>query len=238
MEYIRRFEVRNRLLRASAAEAFAVLQPHLQRVEVPLGEVLIRQHQPVQSLYFLESGIASITAEGSNGRVEVGIVGREGLIGAVPVLLGTDRMPQDHFMQVPGEALRIAVEALQDAVEANASLRRLLLRYLQTEFVQIRQTAYSNAAHTIETRLARWLLMGHDRVDGDELPLKHEFLSMMLGVQRSGVTLALQNLEGGGCIRGRRGRVIVRDRDLLTQVANGSYGTAEAEYARLIEGSR
>ncbi|MCJ2021277.1 helix-turn-helix domain-containing protein, partial [Methylobacterium sp. E-065] len=111
------------------------------------------------------------------------------------------------------------------------------LRYVQVEFVQVRQTAYVNATYTIETRLARWLLMCHDRVDGDELRVKHEFLSMMLGVQRSGVTLALQNLEGGRCIQARRGRITVLDRELLETVADGSYGPPEAEYARLIEGA-
>ncbi|MGH1570644.1 Crp/Fnr family transcriptional regulator [Methylobacterium sp. P31] len=112
----------------------------------------------------------------------------------------------------------------------------MILRYVQTEIVQARQTAYVNATFTIETRLARWLLMCHDRVDGDDLPLKHEFLSLMLGVQRSGVTLALQNLEGSRCIRGRRGRIEVLDRKQLRQAAGASYGTAEAEYARLIAG--
>ena len=108
---------------------------------------------------------------------------------------------------------------------------------MQTELVQARHTSYVNATFTLETRLARWLLMCHDRADGDDLPLKHEFLSMMLGVQRSGVTLALQNLEGGGGIRGRRGRVQILDREQLRLVADASYGAAEAEYARLIVGA-
>ncbi|WP_267360046.1 MULTISPECIES: Crp/Fnr family transcriptional regulator [unclassified Methylobacterium] len=236
MSQARHDGVRNRLLKALTAADFAHLQPHLLLAELPLGEVLITPDQPVEHLYFLESGISSITAAGSNGRVEVGIIGREGLAGAVPVLLGSDRVPHDQFMQLAGIGWRIPAAAMSEACAASPSLQRLLLRYVQTEMVQVRQTAYVNATYTIETRLARWLLMCLDRADGNELPIKHEFLSMMLGVQRSGVTLALQNLEGGRCIRGRRGRITVLDRELLRTVADGSYGQAEAEYARLIEG--
>lgn len=228
---------RNRLLTVLSADDFARLAPHLQFDELPLQQILIRANQPVKCLYFLESGISSITTEGSGGKVEVGIIGREGLIGAVPVVTGSDRVPHDQFMQVPGAGYRIDAGVLSEAVEASRTLLRLLLRYVQAEFMQVRQTAYANATFTIEPRLARWLLMCHDRVDGDELLLKHEFLSMMLGVQRSGVTLALQNLEGGRCIRARRGRITVTDRELLEAVADGSYGLPEAEYARLIEGA-
>ncbi|WP_373622137.1 Crp/Fnr family transcriptional regulator [Methylobacterium sp. OAE515] len=145
-------------------------------------------------------------------------------------------MASDCFIQIPGAAWRIPAAALSAATEASPGLRRLLLHYVQTELVQARHTAYVNATFTLGPRLARWLLMCHDRVDGDDLPLKHEFLSVMLGVQRSGVTLALQNLEGGG-IRGRRGRVQILDREPLRQVADASYGAAEAEYARLIVGA-
>jgi CRP-like cAMP-binding protein len=229
------FSIRNRLLKALTADDFARLAPHFRFEELPVQQMLIMANQPVKHLYFMESGISSITTEGSNGRGEVGIIGREGLIGAVPVVTGSDRVPHDHFIQVPGAGYRIDADVLRAAVEESRTLCRLLLRYVQAEFMQVRQTAYVNASYTIETRLARWLLMCHDRVDGDELLLKHEFLSMMLGVQRTGVTLALQNLEGGRCIRARRGRITVTDRELLETVADGSYGAPEAEYARLIE---
>ena len=185
----------------------------------------------------METGIASITAAGANGRIEVGMVGREGAIGVVPAVLGVDCAPYDHFIQVAGDGFRINRQALCDAFDASLSLRQLLLRYVQAEIIQVRQTAYANASYNTEPRLTRWLLMCHDRVDGDDLAVKHDFLSMMLGVQRSGVTLALQALEGAGRIRGRRGRVTVIDRDSLEAVADGSYGIPEAEYARLIDGA-
>ena len=229
--------VRNRLLKAMSSDDFARLQPSLQLTDLPLQQMLIVPNERVQYLYFLEGGVSSITARDANGRVEVGMVGWEGLVGAVPILLGSDRVPHDHFMQHAGEGFRIGADALLAAVDVSPPLRRLLLRYVQTELVQTRQTAYVNGSYTIEARLARWLLMCHDRVDGDDLLLKHEFLSMMLGVQRSGVTLALQNLEGAGRIKGRRGRITVIDRELLEALAGGSYGAPEAEYARLIEGA-
>ncbi|MCJ2019576.1 Crp/Fnr family transcriptional regulator, partial [Methylobacterium sp. E-065] len=151
---------------------FTRLAPHLQLVELPLQHMLIEASQPVEHLYFIESGISSITTEGSLGRVEIGIVGREGVSGAVPVLTGGARIPNDQYMQLPGEGYRIDADVLSAAVEESRSLRWLLLRYVQVEFVQVRQTAYVNATYTIETRLARWLLMCHDRVDGDELRVK------------------------------------------------------------------
>ena len=148
-----------------------------------------------------------------------------------PVLLGSDRAPYDHFVQLPGTAFRIRAEVVCAAVTESPALHRLLQRYILTEMVQVRQTAFIDATLEIEARLARWLLMCHDRVDGDDLLLKHEFLSMMLGVRRSGVTLAMQQLEGAGRIRARRGRVTVLNRgELLEEMADGGYGTPEAEY--------
>jgi len=122
-------------------------------------------------------------------------------------------------------------------VRESASLHKLLLRSIQVQIIQTAQTAYVNGALQIEGRLARWLLMCHDRVDGDELVLTHEFLSIMLGVQRSSVTLTLQSLEGSRLIRARRGRISVLDRKQLEVVADDGYGVAEAEHARLIEGA-
>jgi CRP-like cAMP-binding protein len=131
----------------------------------------------------------------------------------------------------------IAVEALDDAVARSRTLHGLLLRYVHVVLVQTAQTAFVNAAYPVETRLARWLLMAHDRLDGGDLPLTHEFLAAMLGVQRTSVTLSVQALEGHGWIRARRGRITVLDRAALERAAGDGYGVSEAEYARLIEGA-
>ena len=237
MAHVEQSAVHNRLLKVTTAEDFARLQPHLELVDLQSGQSLTKPNVRTESFHFMETGIASITAEGTSGRVEIGIIGREGVVGATPVLLGSDRGPYDHFIQVPGTGLRIDAEVVSAAVDESPTLRRLLLRYILTEMIQTRQTALVNASHEIEARLARWLLMCHDRMDGDELLLKHEFLSMMLGVRRAGVSLAMQQLEGASCIRARRGRITVLDRKALQEMADGGYGTPEAEYARLIEGA-
>ncbi|WP_208642219.1 Crp/Fnr family transcriptional regulator [Methylobacterium terrae] len=227
---------RNRILRALAPEDFARLQPHLEPVSLQLREVVIAPDAPVDELFFPETGMISISTTHDERRIEVGLVGREGLVGAVPVALDCVTTPHVYFVQLSGEAHTIGREAFCAVLGESPALRRLLLRYVHTLIVQITQTAYAHASLSLEGRLARWLLMCHDRTDGDELVLTHEFLSMMLGVQRAGVTLAIQNLEGAGRIRAKRRRIEVLDRDRLLALTNGSYGTPEAEYARLIEG--
>jgi CRP-like cAMP-binding protein len=182
----------------------------------------------------LDEGIASVVAGTPQGRrIEVGIIGREGLIG-LPVLLGTDRTPHACFVQTPGAGWRIQVDALQRALAASAALHQHLLRFVQAFLVQMGQTALVNGSFSLEQRLARWLLMCHDRVDGDGLATTHEFLSLMLSVRRAGVTVALQALEERGLITTKRGQVRVLDRAGLEGVAGDSYGVCEAEYERLI----
>ncbi|MBP1178049.1 Crp/Fnr family transcriptional regulator [Methylobacterium sp. PvR107] len=229
--------IRNRLLKAMSPNDFSLIQPHLELVSTELRQSLIKPHEPVQQLYFPESGFGSITTSGTGIQVEVGIVGREGLVGAIPVLLGSDRTPHACFVQSPGEMLRIEPVALCDAASESVSLNRLLLRYIQVQFVQAAQTALANASYTLDVRLARWLVMCQDRLDGDDLQITHEFISIMLGVRRPSTTLAVQALEGQQLIRARRGRITILDREALTALADDSYGLPEAEYARLIEGA-
>ncbi|TNC05408.1 Crp/Fnr family transcriptional regulator [Methylobacterium terricola] len=237
MSQIQQASIQNRLLRALTSDDFSRLQPHLETMTSQLREDLIEAGEPIKELYFPEVGFASIVIDGLAQKIEVGLVGREGLVGAAPLLLGTDCTPQQSFIQMAGTLLRIDAGVLRIAAQESTSLRTLLLRYIHTQMIQASLTIYAHAALKLESRLARWLLMCHDRVDGDELVLTHEFLAMMLGVQRAGVTLALQNLEGAGRIQGRRKRIRILDRDKLLQLVNGSYGAAEAEYARLIGGA-
>lgn len=235
MSEITQSSVQNRLLRVLAPQDFELLRPHLQSMKTELHQVLITPHVSILKVFFPEVGFASITTEGL-GKIEVGIIGREGLVGAAPVLLGTDRSPHDHFVQASGEVFAIGVDALQGVVAQSESLRNLLLRFVQTLLVQSAQTAYVNASFDIEARLARWLLMCQDRLGGSEFALTHEFLSMMLGVQRTSVTLSLQTLEGHRMIKARRGRIEVVNRDMLIATADRAYGVPEVEYARLIDG--
>ena len=230
--------LRNRLLKALSRDDFALLQPHLQPVQTELRQTLIAPNEPVKQLFFPETGYASLVTQGSQGdKVEAAVIGWEGLIGATPVLLGTDRTSHHVFIQSPGEMFAIDRGALCAAVDQSQSLRKLLLRYIQVQFVEAVQTAFANAAYQIEVRLARWVVMCHDRVEGDELVMTHDFVAMMLGTQRSSATLAIQALEGHRLIKAGRGRMTVRDRQGLINLADGGYGLPEAEYARLIEGA-
>ncbi len=230
----RQSEVRNRLLRALDPTDFAHLAPHLRPVDLPLGLSLIAPNEAIETCIFPESGFVSVATAHSRQSVEIGLVGSEGLVGAAPVLLADAVTPHAHMVQMAGSGLAIAASALTAAADGSAGLRTILLAYIQTQLLQLGETAHAHAALNLESRLARWLLMCHDRVAGDELALTHEFLSLMLGVQRAGVTLALQSLEGAGLIRNRRKRVLIRDRDGLEALTQGSYGAPESAYARLL----
>lgn len=236
MSQPRHATVRNRLLRALSEDDFALLQPHLQPLRTELRQTLIHPNEPVTHLLFPEVGYASVVADVAGNRIEVGIIGREGLVGAAPVLLDSGMTPYHEFVQSPGEMLAMDTARFCAAVEQSPTLRKLMLRYVQTTLIQARHTAYANAAYNMDVRLARWLLICHDRLDGDDIPVTHDFLAVMLGVQRTGATLAVQTLEGNHLIKARRGCITVLNREALVELAHGSYGVPEAEYARLIEG--
>jgi CRP-like cAMP-binding protein len=223
----------NRLLASLSTDDFARLQPHLEPVSLALRQVLIEPNQPIEHAYFPVQGMSSVTNNSAGGKIEVGVVGQEGMVG-LPIVLGIDQTPYEHFMQIPGHGWRIAVRDLEQAMAQSRSLHRHLLRYVQASHVQASETAFANANSDVEARLARWLLMCHDRVGGDDIPLTHEFIAMMLGVRRPGVTVALQVLEGMRVIRAQRGLITVLDREKLEELADEAYGLAEAEYTRLM----
>lgn len=225
---------RNTLLDLLSTADRARVFPHLERVALRQADILYEPGQPIEHVYFLEGGLSSELAVNSDGNtIEVGCVGREGFTG-VPALLDVERSAHRTIMEVGGLALRIATPDLTEAMDGSRSLRALLLRFVHVFMVQIAATALADGRYKVEQRLARWLLMAHDRLDGDELPLTHEFLAVMLGVRRPGVTNAIHILEGERLIRARRGRQIVLDRKRLEEAAGGSYGVPEAEYRRLI----
>ena len=226
--------VRNRLLRALSPADFALLAPHLAPGKAGKGATLFEKDAPIEAAWFMESGIASLVAISAEGqRVESGLFGREGF-GPVAIVMGGDRSPYEGQVQMADDYLRIGAEPLAAAIERSASLRGILLRFAQSLSVQTSYTALSNAVHPIDERLARWLLMCHDRVDGADLPMTHEFLSVMLAVRRPSVTTALHVLEGNGFIRAERGRITVRNRAAMEEFAGDSYGPPEREYERLI----
>ena len=225
---------RNQLLQALSAADFRLLKQHLEFTKFPLRQVFEEPNRPIKYVYFIEQGFASVVAHGAGTRgIEVGLIGREGVT-AVPVIIGGDRSPHDTYAQMAGAANRITAKALREAMGASATLRGLLLSFVHTFIIQTAQTAMTNGRANLEERLARWLLMAHDRADGDDLPLTHELLSIMLGVRRAGVTIAMRTLEQRGLVRTQRGRVVVADRPGLIKLAASSYGVPEAEYRRVI----
>jgi CRP-like cAMP-binding protein len=225
----------NRLMTFMSPGDRQLLAPHLKHVELAVRQTLEKANQPIEHVYFMEDGIASVVGDSKTfGQIEIGIIGREGITG-LHVILGNSQSPYETFIQVAGTALRIEARKLSAAMDQSRSLQQLLLRYVQVFMIQTSQTALSNAASLLTQRLARWLLMCEDRLNSRSLPLTHQFLSIMLGVQRSGVTIALGELENRELIRSKRGLITILDRPTLMKLTNGSYGVAEAEYNRRLE---
>jgi CRP-like cAMP-binding protein len=225
---------RNQLLAAMSAADFASLQPHLRPVAMTLLKDMEQPNRRIESVYFMEAGIASVVAvQADEMRVEVGLIGREGMSG-IAVVLGGRQSPHSTYIQVAGEGQRITASELRKAMNASQTLHSLLLKFVQVFLVQTAHTAVANARANIDKRLARWILMAHDRTDEDTLRLTHELLSLMLGVRRAGVTEALQSLKRQKLIDTGRNQIVVRDRKGIERMARGSYGVPEKEYRRLI----
>jgi CRP-like cAMP-binding protein len=217
----------NRILsRLSRADA-ELLGPNLEAVELPVRKQLEGRNKRIEHVYFIDAGFASVVANGSNKpSIEIGIIGREGMTG-LAIIMGQDRAQHATFVQVAGKARRVAAGKLREADARSSSLHRAMLSYAYAFLRQTTTTALANGRSKIEERLARWLLMAGDRLDSHELPLTHEFLSLMLGTHRPGVTIALNALEKAGLIAHKRGRITILDRKNLEKNSNGTYSPAE-----------
>lgn len=227
-------DVLNTLLRTLPAMVFIQLSPSMKTVDLPLRHPLVETDIKTTDIFFIERGLGSIVATSADDEyIEVGHIGREGMSGT-HLLLKVDRTPTKTFMQVAGEGIVVPAADFFAVLEAHPAVRDLFLRYVHCCELQLAQSALANARYSVHERLARWLLMSHDRLDGDDLPLTHELLAIMLGVRRSGVTDQIHILEGSGAIKATRGNVRVLDRSKLEDIAAGSYGVPEREYQRLI----
>jgi len=224
----------NALLRALPVDEYEFLLPRLRPVGLRFRQVLIEPGVPITDVYFPRSGALSMIAtEQEGGEVEVGTVGKEGMSG-LPLLHQTDRMPFRVFVQIDGDAWRLSAEAFQGLIEERPALRRVCLRYAQYFMEQIAQSVACNRLHTLEERCARWLLMTHDRLEEREFELTHEFLALMLGVRRAGVSVAMGALQEAGSIRYTRGRIAVLDRPRLEEASCGCYRITRAAHCRLL----
>jgi len=226
----------NRLLGLLPPRDYARLRPHLQRIPLQYRQSLYRAHQPIGFVYFIETGVGSLVNTMANGQAsEVGTIGNEGLVG-LPIVFGDDRAPTSVYIQVPGAGLRMKTALFKKELTRSASMRTVMLHYAHAFFNQVAQSAACNQFHSIEQRCCRWMLMTHDRMQSDEFLLTQEFLAMMLGVQRTGVSAAAGALQTAGLIRYRRGNVSIIDRRGLIRRSCECYGVSKKEFDRLLGG--
>lgn len=221
---------RNALLRLLPPSDLERLWPRLEPVELTLKTVLLAPGAVVESVHFVETGTVSMIAVMEDGmQIEVGLVGPEGMAG-LPLLFGEPTSALEGLVQVGGTALRLPAAAFRTALAELPSLLPVLLRYVDAFHSQVAQTAACNGRHQIVQRLARWLLMTHDRVEGDSFDMTQEFMSAMLGVQRPGVTLAMGTLQHAGLVRHDRGTAWVLDRPGLEAVSCECYGAVQQRF--------
>jgi CRP-like cAMP-binding protein len=214
---------KNRVLARLARADMALLKPHLAPVDLPVSTQLETANARIDTVYFMERGFASVVADGHGKRsIEVGIIGREGMTG-LALVLGHDRAAHETYMQAVGGAQRISAAHLRKAMDQSVRLHRSLLRCAHDFLIQTAQTAVANGRSKLEERLARWLLMANDRIDGPEVPLTHKFLAVMLGAHRPFVTLTVQALERKGLIRAGRQVITIIDRKGLIKLSDGAY---------------
>jgi len=226
----------NRLLAYLPPDILRRFQTHLQRVPLEAKHVLYEARAPIDYVYFPIHGTLSAVNVMEDGSViEVATVGREGAVG-MGVIVGADTSLNRIFVQLSGEALRVKASSLKQAVEREELLGRLLRLYLSAFFNQVSQSVACNGLHPVLKRCCRWLLMTHDGAIGDEMKMTHEFLAVMLGVRRPGVTEVVQLLAKRGLIHHHRGVITIVDRKGLEAASCECYRSVKDEYERLLDG--
>ena len=223
----------NRILASLPGEELERLRPHLERVRLTRGQPVIVPEKPIRDFYFpLTCLLSLVTTMIDGASVESGTIGREGMSG-VPVLLDARQTTMPTFVQVPGEALRVRADVVKASYDACGHLRTLLNRYIHTVIVVGSHAAACNRLHALEQRFCKWLLMSSDGIGSDEVGLTQEFLAVMLGVRRAGVTEAALKVQAAGLISYGRGLIRVIDRERLEQSACECYARTKAEYERV-----
>src|SRR5262245_24785284 len=226
----------NHVLASLADDDFALVQPHLRATNLKVRQCVEPANQPIETVYFPYSGIISIVAftPDRKHQSEVGLIGCEGMTG-LPLVLGAEPPRWGGFVQVAGHGVCLSADVLRDLIRTSGSLHSQVLRYVHVFLLQTLHTALANAQGRVDQRLARWLLMAHDRSAGDSLRLTHEFLALMLGVRRAGVTTALHQLDTKGLIATARRTILILDRMGLESGAGCFYGAPERELESLLE---
>ncbi|MBW4535765.1 MAG: Crp/Fnr family transcriptional regulator [Pleurocapsa minor HA4230-MV1] len=213
----------NRLLKALPEEEYSRLEPHLISISLPVGTVFYEASEKIETVYFPKSALISLVNTLSTGTTtEIGIVGGTGMVG-LPVILGNGYSSQRAIVQLVGSALKISALVLKQEFDRGGKLQKILLEYAQTRLNEVAQLAVCNRHHTIEERLARWLLTVQDLTQFEELPLTQEFIGQMLGCRRSGVTIAASTLQGAGLISYARGKIHILNRPALEETSCECY---------------
>jgi len=231
-------KIANRLLLTLPQLELRRLQPLLEHVDMARGDPIYEAGAPVKYIYFLNRGLISLVRTMRDGRtVEIGIVGNEGMTGSY-TLFGIDNAVMDAMVQIPGSALRISRKAIRNLADKSAIMRDMVGRYAHFEIGAIAQTAACNRLHSLEERCCRWLLIGHDSALSDTFLLTHEFLAMMLGVQRPAVSLTASILQKAGLITYSRGHITISNRPGIEACACECYVAMQHEFERLFGTTR
>jgi CRP-like cAMP-binding protein len=224
----------NLLLASLPPPDLAALAGHLREIELAQGTLLQEQGDPVEHVYFPSGGIVSLLAVMRQGEaIEIATIGREGAVGSLAGL-GPRHSHTRSVVQVAGLALRIPASRFRAAAQDSAGIRDIIVRYGEMLLIQVQQTAACNALHDVEARLSRWLLQARDRLDTNTIQLTHEFLSQMLGVRRTTVTVVANMLQQAGLIRYHRGRIEILDQAGLEARACECYGSIRRQISDLI----
>jgi len=237
LQFVSQFSTssKNLLLDSLPREEYERLSPYLEPISLDVKQELYQPNVPMEFVYFPLAGVYSLLSVTSKGElVEVATVGNEGMVG-LPLFLGVKQIPGRSIVQVPGKALRMQSEDLLTQVTPGTALYELLHRYTQALFNFISQSTLCNRVHSIEQRCCRWLLLTRDRVETDEFPLTHEFLSQMLGVRRAGVSEVAARLQNAGFISYRYGKITIIDRAGLEATSCECYKINKAEFECLVD---
>ena len=228
-------DFRNVVLSRLSPERLESFRRHLRPVELEVKQAIYQPKRPIKDAYFVEKGMISVVSTMENGRsIEVGTIGREGVVGAV-LLLGAKTVPHQYYVQIAGHGYCVDVAVLKDAANDDEEFRDLLLRCQVVFHTQTMQSAACNGLHSITQRCCRWLLMSQDRINGDDVPLTHEFLALMLGVRRASVSDVLLPLQNRGWIKSNRGTITIMKRKGLESGSCECYDIVKEQQNELLK---
>lgn len=228
-------DIENRILLSLSPDSLQRLKPYLRRVDLVQREILHDAETAADQLYFVNRGLVSLVKTMDDGRtVEVGSVGAEGVVGVFS-LYGIQPPIWDSVVQLPGEAYRISLNRLQSEFRRSDPFRRLMQRYVHAAICELAQTAACNRLHSLEERCCRWLLLAQDRTHADTFAITHEFLALVLGVQRAGLSITAGILQKAGFIRYSRGRITVLDRVGLEATTCECYLSVRSQLKRIFD---